>query len=271
MLVLRSAMTFLFFVMLECNACAQYEATNGMLQCGFSNFVYEVKLTETKKLSHGVCLFCSIKDESDCGKTNLSETTYEVDDVPYLNDVCYGILLKRFVDKIVELEGGLPSIMCVKSMMDDVCKNDICIDCNKKFLSMNGHDVDGVKNLVFQKIVLDEDFYYHFAKIIEGEFDRIKFIDCKLDEGVTFSNILDSCNVVNLEIINCGITEADASELLMRINPYCIKSINFSNNNFSKSIVEALKNVICGRIVLDDIDLGNETLNGIIKPIIGCR
>ena len=68
MLVLRSAMTFLFFVMLECNACAQYEATNGMLQCGFSNFVYEVKLTETKKLSHGVCLFCSINGRITCGE-----------------------------------------------------------------------------------------------------------------------------------------------------------------------------------------------------------
>lgn len=81
------------------------------------------------------------------------------------------------------------------------------------FLRINKSDISVVTSLKFEGINLSEDFFNHFCEIVEGEFNKIEFINCSLEEGITFAEILDSCNTINLSIINCSIAESDLAEV----------------------------------------------------------
>lgn len=137
----------------------------------------------------------------------------------------------------------------------------LLITSEDQFFEKNKSDIRYVTTLCFKGFSLSEKFFKHFTEIIEGEFYKIEFIDCPLEEGLTFGDILDSCNVIYLSIINCSITESDLSEVLIRINPYCIKNIDLSGNHFEGSVIKILKNKIDGRLSLKSINLERTDLD----------
>ena len=56
----------------------------------------------------------------------------------------------------------------------------------------------------------------------------------------------------------------------MRINPYCLKNIDLSENSFSDSMIEILKSKIRGRLSLNSINLEQSGLSAeLISQIKG--
>ena len=145
------------------------------------------------------------------------------------------------------------------------------ITSEEQFLGISQSDIGRVTSLRFEGFSLSENFFRHFAETVEGEFYKIEFIKCPLEEGVTFADILDSCNVINLSIINCSILESDLEELLMRINPHCIKNIDLSENSFTSHVVEILKSkIISGTLSLNSVNLEKTGLSSeLISQIKG--
>jgi hypothetical protein len=130
------------------------------------------------------------------------------------------------------------------------------ITSKDQFLQM-GAQVRGVNEIIFEGFTLDQDCFLHYCKVMTGEFNKIKFAGCSTSEGITFADILDSSNVVDLSIVSCSVTPDDLSEVLLRINPHAIKRIDISGNNFEESIlfeqmlIERIRDIMS----LDSLDL----------------
>lgn len=252
------SMMLIVNMMLGNSFASQYQnIVKGRLQCDFSTLTYEVSLSKTSPLSKNFRLLCHMKDESSDNESDSSEGTYTMNDSPWLyNANCRDRFLDSFSQQIDELKGGLPSLRYVKKLASDIeSVSNMLITSEEQFLKINKSDISIVASLKFEGFSLSENFFSHFSKIIEGEFYKIEFIKCSLEEGITFADILDSCNVINLSIINCSILESDLAELLMRINPYCIKNIDLSGNSFDNHVIEVLKNKISGKLSLNSINL----------------
>ena len=124
-----------------------------------------------------------------------------------------------------------------------------------QFLEMNKADIRAIRSLRFKGFTLSEGFFEHFCEVIEGEFFEIEFVSCSLAKGITFAEILDSCNVINLSIIDCSISGDDLAEVLIRINPYCIKTIDLSGSRFDRDVTSILKKELKRRLCLNRIKL----------------
>lgn len=258
------SMVFIINMMLENSFASQYQdIVTGRLQCDFSTLTYEVSLSKTSPLSKKFRLLCLMKDESSDDESDSSEGTYTVNDSPWLyNTNCRDRFLDSFSRQINELNGGLPSLGYVKNLASHIESiSNMLITSEEQFLKINKSSIGVVTSLRFEGFSLSENFFSHFSEIIKGEFYKIEFINCSLEEGIAFADILDSCNTINLSIINCSITESDLAEVLMRINPYCIKNIDLSRNHFASSVIETLKSKILGRLSLNAICLDGTDLD----------
>ena len=232
----------------------------GKLECDSSVLTYAVSLKQDQALSKRFFLLCHMQDESSDDKINSFEWSYIVKDAPWLhNENCRDTFLEKFSEQITKNNGTLPNINCVKKLVKEIENNsmNMSITSEDQFLRKNKSDVKGIRILEFKNLKLNEEFFIHFNEIIEREFefDKIEFIDCALIEGLTFAEILDSCNIINLSIINCSIAEDDLSEVLLRINPCSLKSINLSKNQFTESVIKMLKERIDDRLSLESINL----------------
>lgn len=236
------------------------EVIKGQLQSNSSTLIYEVRLSTAPKKT---CISCRMQDESSSDESDSSEGTYTVSNAPWLyNTSCRGIFLREFSKAIVKLNGGLPSLTSIKTMASHVANlSNVSITSEKQFLEINGTQGKAITCLRFEGINLTERFFCHFSKIIDSELNKIEFIRCSLDEGVTFADILDGRSVINLSIINCSISEDDLSELLTRINSYCIKRIDLSENHLTSTVVPILKEKIRGTFSLTSINLEGNNLD----------
>lgn len=232
-------------------------ALRGKLQCDSSALIYEISLSPKNPLSKNFCLLCHIKYEDSDDESESSEGSYTVKDSPWLHKAkCRDIFLEKFSQKIREQKGGLPSLDYIKGLVGDIEKlSNISITSGEQFLKINKGNIETTTSLKFEGITLNEDFFEHFCEIIEGEFDRIEFSGCRLEEGVTFAEILDSCNVTNLSIIDCSISDSDLAEVLIRINPYCIKNIDLSENVLEGFTMNVLEKELKTRLSLNSIKL----------------
>lgn len=95
--------------------------------------------------------------------------------------------------------------------------------------------------------------------------NTIRCIDCPLEDDVAFAEILDSCTIEYLSIINCGLTREDLDKLLLRINPYMLRTLDISSNGFDESIAEILRSRIYGAFCLDSLILRDEWLSGLME------
>lgn len=262
--LLVSTVIFVVNVILGDSLALQNEKiVKGTLQCDSSILSYEVKLSKISPTSKKFCILCHMHDESSDDESDSSEGSYTVNDAPWLhNETCRSIFLAAFSKQISGLNGGLPSISSVKKLVNDIKDMSSMLITNEdEFLKINKSDISIVTSLKFEGINLSEDFFNHFCEVVEGEFNKIEFINCSLEEGITFADILDSCNTINLSIINCSIAESDLAEVLLRINPHCIKNIDLSRNHFTNSVIEILKNKILGRLSLNTICLNDTGLD----------
>lgn len=253
-------------------ASQDQDIIKGRLQCDSSTLTYEVSLSKDSHLSKKFRLLCHMKDENSDDESDSSEGAYTVNDSPWLHNVsCRDKFLDGFSRKINELKGGLPSLSYVKKLASSIESiSNMLITSEEQFLKINESDINVVANLRFEGFSLSENFFEHFSRIIKGEFYKIEFIRCSLEKDITFAEILDSCNVINLSIIDCSISEEDLAELLMRINPYCLKNIDLSENSFSDSMIEILKSKIRGRLSLNSINLEQSGLSAeLISQIKG--
>lgn len=232
-------------------------ALRGKLQCDSSALIYEISLSPKKPVGKNFCLLCHIKYEGSDDESDSSEGSYTVKDSPWLHKTkCRDIFLEKFSQKIREQKGGLPSLEYVKGLVEDIEKlSNISITSGDQFLEMNKENIETTTSLKFEGITLSEDFFEHFCEIVEGEFDRIEFSKCHLEGGVTFAEILDSCNVTNLSIIDCSISDSDLAEVLIRINPYCIKNIDLSENILGSFMMNVLEKELKTRLSLNSIKL----------------
>lgn len=159
------------------------------------------------------------------------------------------------------LKGGMPSLNCVRALVGNIGESSsVSITSEDRFLEMNNADINTITSLRFEGIALGEKFFEHFCEVMGGEFDRVEFARCNLEEGVTFAEILDSCNVVNLSIVDCSISGDDLAEVLMRINPYCIKTIDLSGSRFDRDVTDILKKELSSRLSLNSIKLDGTAL-----------
>ncbi len=258
------SMVFIVNMMLGNSLASQHQdIVKGRLQCDFSTLTYEVSLCKPSPLSKKFRLLCHMKDESSDDESDSSEGTYTVNDSPWLyNTNCRDKFLDNFSRQINKLKGGLPSLGYVKNLASYIESiSNMLITSEEQFLKIDKSNISFVTGLRFEGFSLSENFFSHFSEIIEGEFYKIEFINCSLEEGITFADILDSCNTINLSIINCSINESDLAEVLMRINPYCIKNIDLSKNRFTSSVIETLKSKILGRLSLNTICLNDTGLD----------
>ena len=245
------------FVFYLCMGLVNIFALRGRLQCDSSALIYEISLSPKNSLSKNFSLLCHVKYEGSDDESDSSEGSYTVKDSPWLHKTkCRDIFLENFSQKIKELKGGLPNLEYVKELVDSIEKlSNISITSGGQFLAMNKANIETTTSLKFEGITLNEDFFEQFCEIIEGEFDKIEFSGCHLEEGVTFAEILDSCNVTNLSIIDCSISDNDLAEVLIRINPYCIKNIDLSGNSLGECAMKALKKELGNRLCLNGIKL----------------
>lgn len=251
------SVVFIVNIMLGNSFASQYQnIVKGSLQCDFSTLTYEVSLGKSP-LSKKFRLSCQMRDESSDDESDSSKCIYTVSDSPWLYNIsCRDRFLDSFSKKINELKGALPSLEYVKKLANYIESiSNMLITSEDQFLKINQSSISVVTSLRFEGFSLSENFFIHFSEIIKGEFYKIEFVRCSLEEGVTFADILDSCNVINLSIINCSILESDLDELLMRINAYCIKNIDLSENSFENHVIEILKSRISGRLSLNSINL----------------
>lgn len=134
-----------------------------------------------------------------------------------------------------------------------------------ELLSMTESDVKGLGGLLFHGIVLDNEFVDQFYGIMPCTFTTMEFIDYVLNGRFDFANILDSCTIKHLSIINYGLTKEDLDKLLLRINPYMLRTLDISSNGFDKSIIEVLRNRIYITFYLDSLILRDERLSGLME------
>lgn len=119
--------------------------------------------------------------------------------------------------------------------------SELIFDKVDEFLKATKKDICGREILKFNNIDLGWDFFEHFCETVDGEFQEISFENCPLKDGVTFAEILDSSNVVKLSIINCGITKSDLKEVLIRINPYCIRDIELAGAPLNVETIDEIQ------------------------------
>ena len=139
------------------------------------------------------------------------------------------------------------------------------IKAKGELLDMTENDVKGLGGLSFHGIVLDNEFVDQFYGIMPCTFTTIEFIDYVLNGRFGFTNILNSCTIKHLSIINYGLTKEDLDKLLLRINPYMLRTLDISGNGFDESIAEVLRSRIYGAFCLDSLILRDEWLSGLME------
>jgi hypothetical protein len=128
----------------------------------------------------------------------------------------------------------------------------------QQFFQIDAEQAKSIKSVNFEGIEINSEFVSSFYSMMYHLIDNLCFRNCTLAKSCSFSDLFDSeYPVVSLEIINCGISIKDASAVLSLINPYLVKRIDFSGNNFENQRDlferEILEKKISGVMCLDTL------------------
>jgi hypothetical protein len=137
-----------------------------------------------------------------------------------------------------------------------------------QFFRINEKQIKDVKTIVLESQNIDVEFLSHWCKLFSGineVVERISFIGCNFleDDGCMPDPIK---YISHLTITNCKLTATQAEEVLRGLDPYCTRSIDFSQNRLGqdeKRFYEALYNYVGGGAMsLEILDLrGNGLIN----------
>ena len=108
------------------------------------------------------------------------------------------------------------------------CASSLIIRDVNDFIQMDQTNMGHIKSITFLNIDIDRAFYTFAEKL--WSISDIHFYNCRLREGLSFYNILNSCPIENLSIVNSGLTTSDISEIFC-ILPQEVNSLDFSENN----------------------------------------
>lgn len=97
------------------NCCGTYKTLSGNLQIDSSSLSYKIQLEQSPKLSAILKVFFCL-DAKDS-----SETSYNIQDENWLrSEVCRNLFLSKFAEEIHRLKGGLPGIIYLKNLSDQM-------------------------------------------------------------------------------------------------------------------------------------------------------
>ena len=153
---------------------------------------------------------------------------------------------------------------------DDFLKSEesVHLKNNDDFLKLEEIAAKNIKSIIFEGITIDDNFLLHYYQVMPSEYSMISFVRCCTD-GVSFAEVLDSCTVENLSIIESHISASDFSEVLLRINQHAVKKIDISRSGFCEKDESPLREILLervhGRMSLDKLILDNLILD---KPIL---
>ncbi len=224
----------------------------GTFQCDQSIMSYKLEITPSSSRNK-INVLCHIQDSSQDGSSSdesgsLSlDIKYKIKNALWVNDAeCVDTFLEDVSSKIVSLKGNAPSCDIMNKISDNIfsMKSKI-VNTVKQFRKIK--DMKGIQNIVFEGLDLNGDFLYCFNRVIIDPLCTIKFTNCKLQGKVTFAEILDSCNVKNLSIINCGLTDDDLINVLRRVGNTDIDTIDVSDNLLTKDVIPELDKRINSR------------------------
>lgn len=103
-------------------------------------------------------------------------------------------------------------------------------------------------------------------------FEFIGFKNCILDDEIQFSEILDSCSIKNLSIINSGLTDDDLIWMMKKIGNTKIHNLDLSNNKLTRGMIDELRTLIYRlgfSIKSMDLSGNNDITNEIAKKVGG--
>lgn len=169
----------------------------------------------------------------------------------FLKGLCFAIML---CGKIFESVNGMTV-------------EDIHIYECEQFFQITPVQASSIKTIRIEDQEIDEDFCKRWTEILsKNEFNDIRFDSCHFSSGSLY--ILDGLTAMSLSIINSEITSKDACEILSYINPYSIKSMDFSSNRLGldeETFERGLTNYVSSRMSLDAFIL---TGNGFSEAFI---
>lgn len=97
------------------NCCGTYKTLSGNLQIDSSSLSYKIQLEQSPKLTAILKVFFCL-DAKDS-----SETSYNIQDENWLrNEVCRNLFLSKIAEEIHKLNGGLPGIIYLKKLSDQM-------------------------------------------------------------------------------------------------------------------------------------------------------
>lgn len=120
------------------------------------------------------------------------------------------------------------------------------INSTDDFLKLTKDDIEKLKRISFKRCLLNTNFSDHVDVACIGHIDTIEFIDCILDNGMQFAEILDSACNKHISIINCGLTDDDLVGVLRRMGSTSIDTMDLSNNLLTKDVISKLDKIIDG-------------------------
>ncbi|ORX79491.1 hypothetical protein BCR32DRAFT_300818 [Anaeromyces robustus] len=140
------------------------------------------------------------------------------------------------------------------------CTIEICNMLDFQKLTLD--DTKELESVTFRDMEINEEFVDNFWNVFKDDITikSLSFDHCfSSSNGFSFSDIIaGGCPSNSLKITNCNITVDEASDILLNANPYSIRFIDFSGNQFKKSdsdFQEMLKLRVYDRMCLDQMDL----------------
>ncbi|KAG4084682.1 hypothetical protein H8356DRAFT_1298803 [Neocallimastix lanati (nom. inval.)] len=143
--------------------------------------------------------------------------------------------------------------------MKENCTIDICN--MQEFQKLILDDVKEVKSVNFRGMEVNEEFVDRFWNVFGNDvtIEDLSFDHCFSSNGFSFSDIIaGGCPSNSLKITNCDITVDEASDILLQVNPYTVRFIDFSGNKFKQgdsNFQEMLKLRVYDRLCLEQANL----------------
>lgn len=132
---------------------------------------------------------------------------------------------------------------------------DIEVTSMEQFRKLTIDQTKELESVTFRRMEINEEFVNKFWELFSAGVDKLSFENCHTANGYTFSYLFDSLyQVVNLKIIDCELSIEDADTILSLVSPYVIRTIDFSENRFSKrdaSFKDMIERWITNRVCLD--------------------
>ena len=122
--------------------------------------------------------------------------------------------------------------MCTPDFFSPACENGerVIITDRAQLLSITPEQVKKIKFLRIENQVIDDDFYRFWKKLFKKDFYYLSFIGCTFP---VVTGIFCGMIVQNLEVIDCGIDEDDAYDIIHVVDPYRINYLSLANNSLS--------------------------------------